>query len=166
MGEAGRGPITLQPLFDSYLERLQNLHADIRHAIEGLPVEALDWSPGHEMNSLAVLATHTAGAERYWIGDVIARNDSHRDRAAEFRARAIDSATLLERLDAVLASSHRVLEGLTLSDLETTRIVPRDGSEVTVAWALLHTLEHTAIHLGHMQLVRQLWEQRQKELEK
>src|SRR4249919_1157385 len=113
MGEAGRGPNTMQPLFDSYFERLQALHADIRQTLEGLPVETLDWSPGREMNSLTVLAMHVTGAERYWIGDVIARDDSHRDRAAEFRARAVDSATLLERLDAVLASSRQVLEGLT-----------------------------------------------------
>ena len=150
----------MQPLFDSYFERLQKLHADIRQTLEGLQVDALDWSPGRDINSLAVLAVHTAGAERYWIGDVIARDDSHRDRAAEFRARAVDSATLLKRLDAVLASSQQVLEGLSLSDLETMRIAPRDGSEVTVTWALLHVLEHTAIHLGHMQLMRQLWEQR------
>jgi hypothetical protein len=28
-----------------------------------------------------------------------------------------------------------------------------------IAWSLLHALEHTALHLGHMQLTRQLWEQ-------
>ena len=34
-----------------------------------------------------------------------------------------------------------------------------------VAWALLHALEHTAIHLGHMQIMRQLWEQRRMDNE-
>jgi ankyrin repeat protein len=29
-----------------------------------------------------------------------------------------------------------------------------------VAWCLAHALEHTALHLGHMQITRQLWEQR------
>jgi len=28
-----------------------------------------------------------------------------------------------------------------------------------VAWALLHALDHTAQHLGHMQITRQLWDQ-------
>jgi hypothetical protein len=28
-----------------------------------------------------------------------------------------------------------------------------------VAWALLHALEHTTLHLGQIQLTRQLWEQ-------
>lgn len=29
----------------------------------------------------------------------------------------------------------------------------------TVAWRLAHALEHTALHLGHMEITRQLWEQ-------
>ena len=33
-----------------------------------------------------------------------------------------------------------------------------DAREFTVAWCLLHALEHSAVHLGHMQIVRQLWE--------
>jgi hypothetical protein len=52
------------------------------------------------------------------------------------------------------------LEKLTLKDLETLSISPRDGRKLTVAWALAHALEHTALHAGHMQIMRQLWEQR------
>jgi uncharacterized damage-inducible protein DinB len=148
-------------LFAAYLDRLEELHRDINSAVAGLPVEALNWSPGLEMNSLAVLAAHTAGAERYWIGDVIARDDSRRDRAAEFRTQAASAAVLIERLDAALAHSQSVLERLFLADLDEQRRAPRDGREVTVAWALAHALAHTATHLGHMQLMRQLWEQRQ-----
>jgi len=47
------------------------------------------------------------------------------------------------------------------SDLEAVRPSPRDGGRFTVAWALLHALEHTAIHLGHIQMVSQMWKQRQ-----
>jgi hypothetical protein len=31
-----------------------------------------------------------------------------------------------------------------------------------VGWALLHALEHTAIHLGHIQITQQLWDQKNK----
>ena len=34
------------------------LHADIEKVMENLPVEALDWVPGPEMNSIAVLVVH------------------------------------------------------------------------------------------------------------
>ena len=144
-------------LFAAYLDRLETLHKDMNSAIADLPVEALNWSPGPEVNSVAVLAVHTAGAERYWIGDVIARDDSRRDRAAEFRARAASAANLIDRLEAALAHSRNVLGQLTLDNLDEKRIVPRDQEEVTVAWALAHALEHTAIHLGHMQMMRDVW---------
>ena len=148
-------------LFAAYLDRLETLHTDMNRAIADLPVEALNWSPKPEMNSLAVLAAHTAGAERYWIGDVIARDGSQRDRAAEFRTQAVSARALVDRLDAALAHSRGVLEQLDLAILDEKRLAPRGGDEVTVAWALTHALEHTAIHLGHMQIMRQLWEQRQ-----
>jgi uncharacterized damage-inducible protein DinB len=148
-------------LFAAYLDRLEELHRDMNSAIADLTVEALNWSPSPEMNSLAVLAAHTAGAERYWIGDVIARDDSRRDRAAEFRAQAASAAALIDLLDAALAHSRSVLERLTLADLDEQRLASRDGREVTVARALAHALEHTATHLGHMQLTRQWWERRQ-----
>ena len=150
-------------LYAAYLERLEALHNDLNRVIADLPVEALNWSPGPEMNSLAVLATHTAGAERYWIGDVVARDDSQRDRAAEFRAQAVSAQALIDRLDTALAHSRGVLEQLNLATLDEKRLAPRGGDEVTVAWALTHALEHTAIHLGHMQIVRQLWTQRQSD---
>ena len=148
-------------VFVAYLDRLQELHQELNSALGGLPPEALNWSPGPGMNSLAVLAAHTAGAERYWIGDVIARDDSQRDRAAEFRTQAVSARALIDRLDAALAHSRGVVEQLDLAALDERRQSPRDGGEVTVAWALSHALEHTAIHLGHMQIMRQLWEQRQ-----
>jgi hypothetical protein len=113
-------------ILEDYSERLQSLHANVERTIAGLPLPALDWAPGPDMNSLGVLAIHVAGAERYWIGDVVGRDLSGRDRAAEFHAHGLDAATLTARL----------------------------------AQTLAHALEHTALHLGHMQITRQLWEQR------
>ena len=144
--------------FEDYLERLQTVHAEIQKTIDGLPPEALDWTPGPETNSLSVLAVHVAGAERYWIGDVVGRDPSGRDRPAEFRVRGLDAATLTARLAEALSHSRTVVEGLTLSEMETERISPRDGRSVTVAWALFHALRHAAEHMGHMQLTRQLWD--------
>ena len=143
-----------------YLNRLESLHADLSRTFEGLPQETLDWSPATGMNSLAVLAVHTAGAERYWIGEVAGQDPSGRDRAAEFRTRQLTAGALKLRLDSALAHSQAVLEKLSLPDLDATRTAPRDQNQVTVAWALLHALEHTAMHLGHMQIARQLWDQR------
>jgi uncharacterized damage-inducible protein DinB len=147
--------------YTSYLERLELLHAEIDKAIQGLPQEALDWSPGSEMNTIAVLITHLAGAERYWIGDVGAGEPSGRDRAAEFRVQGLSSEALQKRLTETSQYARQTLSRFTLEDLEQTRISPRDGQEANLAWCLLHALQHTGIHLGHIQLTRQLWEQRE-----
>ncbi len=150
----------MQKLFGDYLERLQRLHDDIKQSIEGLPQAALDWIPGPEMNSLCVIVMHVSGSERYWIGDIVAQEPSGRDREAEFGTRGIDVEELMQRMDGSLAYVHRVLEGLMLEDLGAPRVAPRDGREVSVGWALFHVLEHAAVHVGHVQLTRQLWDQR------
>ena len=142
-----------------YAERLQFLHAAIEQIINGLPQAALDWTPGPEMNSIHVLAVHVAGSERYWIGDIAGNDPSDRDRDAEFRSGGLDTHALIDLLDRTLAHSRAVLEGLELADLEELRVSPRNGRQVTIAWCLAHALEHTALHLGHMEITKQLWEQ-------
>ena len=151
----------MEPFFADYLDRLQELHENMLQAIEGLPADALDWTPGPGINPLCVLVVHVSGAERYWIGDVVARDPSDRDRATEFRAHGLDVATLENRLAETLVHTRGALEELTLKDLEMVRVSPRDGRRFTVAWSLAHALEHTAIHVGHAQITRQLWEQQE-----
>jgi uncharacterized damage-inducible protein DinB len=152
--------LLMQPFFEDYWNHLQELHQDIQGTLEQLPAAALDWSPpGSGFNSLSVLIVHLTGAQRYWLGDVVAREASGRDREAEFQVRGLSLEGLTKRLADSQDYAHRVLENLTLNDLETARISPRDGRSVTVGWALTHALQHTALHVGHIQLTRQLWEQ-------
>jgi uncharacterized damage-inducible protein DinB len=151
----------LLTFFSEFLSILQNFHNDFGVTIANLPQEAIDWVPGQEMNSLCVLIVHTTGATRFWVGDVAMRESSNRNRAAEFEAKGWDEAALEKRLDDTLAYTRGVLERLTLEDLDKPCSDPRDGSQTTVGWALMHALEHTALHLGHAQITRQLWDQRQ-----
>lgn len=146
--------------FADFLDRLEVMHAAIEEALDGLPSEALDWQPGPEMNSIVVLAAHTAGAERYWIGDVAGQEPSGRVRELEFAAKGVETAVLIAKLRASLDHSRTILGLLTLNDLEQERVSPRDGRVFTAGWALLHGLEHTALHTGHIQLTSQLWNNR------
>jgi uncharacterized damage-inducible protein DinB len=145
--------------YADYLNRLEELHTELAKSLQGLPQEALDWKPGKEMNSIAVLITHLTGAERYWIGDVVAGIITPRDRAAEFRVSGIPLETLQKRIADSTAFARQVLNSMALPVLEEERVSPRDGQKFSVSWSLLHVLDHTAIHLGHIQLTRQLWEQ-------
>ena len=152
----------MQTYFQEYLKILQTCHTDILKAVDGLPSAALDWVPGKEMNSINVLVFHLTGAEQYWISDVTAQKPTTRDRDAEFKVHDVDVSILKKRLEDNLTFATSVLETLNLTDMESPRISPRDGREVTVAWALLHALEHSMLHLGQIQLTRQLWEQKEQ----
>ena len=83
---------------------------------------------------------------------------SGRVRAEEFVTTGRTAFELQALLDKALAHSQGVLHELTLDDLDQMRTSPRDGRSYSVTWALLHALEHTAQHLGHAQIGRQLWQ--------
>lgn len=147
------------PVVDRYRELLFVQHDAARKAIRDLPQEAVDWRSEHIRNSLGVLASHIAGSERHWIGEVIAGDPHPRDRDGEFRTRGVDAATLLAGVDAVEAHTEGVLAGVTEGDLGASRRVATAAGEkeVEVAWVLFHVLEHTAYHAGQMNVLRKLW---------
>jgi len=150
----------MTPFFADLFDRFHELFTDIQKALEGLPQEALDWQPASDMNSICVLIVHLTGAARYWVGDVAMGDPSNRNREAEFHARGLDANDLKQRLQDTEAYLQSTFEKLKLQDLEALRSSSRDGRKFTVAWAMTHTLEHTAIHLGHIQIMRQLWQQK------
>lgn len=150
----------MDTFYENYIERLQVLHRDMIKAIDGLSSEALDWSPGKDINSIDVLVTHVVGSERFWIGDVVMDEPSNRDRDSEFRARGASVESLKARLEQATAYARASLEKLSLQDLTASRQSIRDGKSYSVSYALLHALEHSGIHLGHMQIMRQLWDER------
>ena len=144
--------------FDDYLNNLLELHDEIRGILKEVPQKALDWVPSSDLNSLNVLVVHVSGAERYWIGDVVAGEPSDRDREAEFGTQGLSANELLHRLDENEQFIKKVLDRYDLEELHKKRISPRNRREVSVGWALSHALKHTALHVGHMEILRQLWE--------
>lgn len=146
---------------EHYLEMIEDLRGQIRDLVAGLPAEALNWRPikgsdDHATNSLAVLAAHVAGAEHFWIAEVIGRQAPTRDRDAEFITQVASAAELVERLEKTGQETRQILPGLNLANLQETRRV-RDRT-VPVRWAILHVIDHSSLHLGHMQLTYQLWQ--------
>jgi uncharacterized damage-inducible protein DinB len=150
----------MQKFYEALLDRFQDLHREILKSLEDLPAEALDWKPGLETNSLTVLIVHLSGAERYWIGDVVKGDSSQRDRNAEFEARGLDREVLKQRIKELDVYEKAIFEEMGLGELEEERVSARDGRKYSVAWALSHALEHTALHVGHIQTLGQLWKER------
>jgi uncharacterized damage-inducible protein DinB len=145
--------------FADYLERLEGLQHRLHKEVRDLPAEAMDWSPGPEMNSVAVLLAHIVGVLHEGI-DIALGEHPGRVRAQEFQTRGVLSDTMLRRLDAVIDYARGALPRLGLTDLSKER-KDEDGT-VSCGWALLHALEHAYLHLGHLQLTCQMWRQREK----
>jgi uncharacterized damage-inducible protein DinB len=146
---------------EGYLQMINDLRGQVCDLIADLPAEALNWRPlegvkEHATNSLAVLATHIAGAEHFWISEVVGGWPPTRERDAEFVARAGDAGRLIERLKEVGVETEEVFSTLATADLDGTR--QARGRTVPVRWCILHVIDHTALHLGHMQLTYQLWQ--------
>jgi len=144
----------------NYLERLGDLRGQISGMVGGLPAEALNWRPlpgtgDHATNSLAALAAHSAGAEHFWIAEVVGGRPATRDREAEFATLAASSAEIIRLLENTSLKTREVFLTLKDTDLKETRETA--GRTVPVRWCLLHVIDHTSLHLGHMQVTFQLW---------
>ncbi len=139
----------------------------IRGAIAGLTADALNWRPSEEgTNPIAVLAVHAMRSTRSWLAVATGAPLPGRDRDAEFRTVVADPRELLEAVDR-LATDCRAL--LTTEDafepgtMRESHFRASSGRAeiVSGAWALLHAVEHLREHMGHAQLTRRLWDQRE-----
>ena len=145
----------------NYLDRIEDLRGQIAELVRDIPAEGLNWRPvdgvdDHAKNSLAVMTTHVAGAEQFWIAEVVGGHPSTRDRDAEFKTEVNDPADLIRQLEQVGRQTRAVFATLTKTDLAEPR--PARDKQVSIRWALLHVVDHTALHLGQMQLTYQLWQ--------
>jgi uncharacterized damage-inducible protein DinB len=152
----------MEPFFKDYLSHMQRLRDDALRDLESLPQEALDWVPAPEMNSFCALVVHMTSAERYWIGDVAGGKSLGRTREREFQAQGLKKETLMDMVRSTYDDTFGVLQNLTLEDLAKSRTSHVINREVSVGWALAKALMHTGLHVGHIQIQRQWWEQHQQ----
>ena len=149
----------MAPIFASLLKRLEEMHQQYFEYMDGLSTEELDWSPGPDMNSLCVLGVHVTAAERFWIGLGI-NNVSERDRPAEFLAEGYELEALKARFLANSRFFRTAFEGQDLCALaemvDVSHFMERPSQVVSRAYALFRGLDHTAEHLGHAGMTRQL----------
>ena len=153
----------MEPIFGAVLSRLEEMHQEYLAYMDGLSTAELDWSPGVEMNSLCVLGVHVTAAERFWIGLGI-DDVSPRDRPAEFKASGYNLKSLRARFEANTAFYRSAFEGRDLSRLaeivDVSDYMDRPSQMVSRGYALIRGLDHTAEHLGHAGMTRQLLDRR------
>jgi len=107
-----------------------------------------------ESNTALVLATHLIGSVEYWVLQQAGGQDVHRERSAEFRATGT-AAELVTRYERWLTAMQQLFQTLPEDRLDQPAGVSYD-EPITVRDALLHAVEHAALHQGHLELTRQL----------
>lgn len=117
-----------------------------------------------EANTLFQLATHVVASTEYWVLQMVGGVDVHRDRDSEFRA----SGTMDELRTRFRESFGRIsttLNSLAPADLARPIVIPAEYKrfasgaspvDMTVATALVGTVQHGALHQGHIELTRDL----------
>jgi len=146
----------MENFYAACLDNLQELHNDIKKSLDGLPPEALDWSPREGVNSITALIVHLTGSQRFLYLEVLSGENINRDREAEFRAKGLGPEELTKRLnDNIQMMSGIMKKYPSLADLDSKCMFRT--RETTVGWVIGHSIKHTASHLGHIQVMRDMW---------
>lgn len=146
-----------------YLDELHRLFDRLEATIGGLDERALNWRPQvAEPNSIFVLATHILGNAEGWILGIACGQHVPRDREAEFLASGKDASPIIDkareltrRIDDALAA----LPDAALDDMrDPAQALWGIGTRhpVSVRGAIMHVIEHFALHLGHIDVTKDL----------
>ena len=154
----------MTPEGESFAQYLSIVRDAIFAELEGLPDEALNRPLGvPETNTIYASAFHACMSSRDWITVRVGGGTIDRDRDSEFWSTGT-LAQLRSAWDETLSLTTETLASLSPADFNEARLLHFNatGEERpgTVRDCLLHVVEHANIHLGHIQLARQLWEHR------
>jgi uncharacterized damage-inducible protein DinB len=112
-----------------------------------------------ELTTVAGLVAHLTLVEQYWFGQVLDDQEDpweeqlKVDRDAEFRAAlTIPLDQLIAEYEAECQRSRDVVAKLDLDATGTTA----KGQPVNLRWVLIHMIEETGRHAGHLDLLREL----------
>ena len=148
----------------SYLAgQLTRLLRMMRRELVDIPDESLNTELSVQpSNTLYQLGTHVAGSARFWSISNTGGPDFHRDRNAEFIA-AGSKIDLLADLDSLIDQINTHVTTLTSAQLDEPLTLAGasfsfwdDPNTLPQRHAVLHALEHTGLHLGHVQITRQI----------
>lgn len=141
------------------IRQVSSVRAELQELPDDLLNEVLSIQP---TNTLFQLGTHIAGSARYWAITNTGGEDFHRDRDAEFLAVGTN-AEILGDLDQLIDQITVHVPTLDADQLNQPVSIAtssfslwKEPGPIPQRHAVLHALEHTALHLGHIQLTRQV----------
>ena len=146
----------------SYAAFIQRVVEGAVAALSELSDEQMNSSSGVvHANSMYAVATHLAAAGEFWVLGLVGGGLVIRDREAEFRA-AGAGTDLMVRLQDWGWACGVLLQSLESSALSEDALVPAEYFEAggfaagrfSKRECLMHVLEHSALHLGHLQMMQ------------
>jgi uncharacterized damage-inducible protein DinB len=147
----------------TYSRELQSLLARVCGCLDGLDEAQLNWrAPVAGANSIYVIASHTLGNVRAWVLGIACGQPVTRDRPAEFRASGRDASALVAVAQRLSSEIDAALSALPLSALDRRLVPPQslwgegDPYEISVREAIMHVVEHASLHLGQLQITRDM----------
>jgi len=147
----------------AYDESIRDRIEQIRSLVGTMTPAQANWKPPFgEMNSAWALAEHALGNARAWIIGIAAGNEIGRDRPGEFASEGEHVASLLSKIDRMAADVAVALNGIDPARLDV-RLLPSQElwgegppHDISVRDAIVQVIEHLSLHLGHMQVTRDL----------
>jgi uncharacterized damage-inducible protein DinB len=137
---------------------LDRHRAVVRWKVTDLDDERLRRPMTPSGTSLLGLVKHLAAVEYWWFCVTFGRPTEplpfrDDDPEADLRVEPGEStADILAFYDRAGAAADRVIEELDVESTGTTEA----GNKVTLRWVLIHMIEETARHVGHLDIVREL----------
>ena len=146
---------------ESLSRQIRSILERVSACLEGLSETQLNWRPPSDgANSVYVIATHALGNARAFVVGIACGRPLERDRPAEFRASGRDAADLTAQARRLSGEIEAALADLPSSDLDRRLLPPQslwgegEAQEISVREAILHVVEHASIHLGQLQITR------------
>jgi uncharacterized damage-inducible protein DinB len=139
---------------------LDSQRATVFVKCEGLAEDLAHLSPlaSSPLMTIAGLVSHLYWVERSWFEHVLLGGPddgpwTDEDPDKEFRADGVPLARLLADYERQCARNNEIAASLSL-DAEAK--VERRRGRVTLRWLLLHMIEETARHNGHLDILREM----------
>lgn len=142
-----------------YLDTMDGLRRAMRQVIEGMDAQGLNWNPlPGEANSLYAIVAHVCATEPALIHRRITGQPPAGGQDNPFAARGDSPQELIDRLVQLEQTTRSLIEGLTDKDLD--RAIEQGGGRParTLREWISTNLRHQALHLGHMEITKQLYQ--------
>ena len=155
----------MDPEIQGYSDFIDMLLEKADSHAASLSTDALNWQPlDADTNSVAALCAHMCGVVRWWVQQGLTGNDVGRQRDTEFVATVDADGNLSfwgtrrpisDVISETRAISREILANFDPSALTQNSAVDTLGPQLN-RWALVHTIDELAQHIGHLELTIQL----------